>query len=542
MPRASQHRRAGFTLIELLIVIAIIGLIISLILVAAADGVRRAEERATQALIAKLDTALNDRIDALLNTQPPINQTHRYLAAITYPSGSTYVPVGTAYSNSDDRRAQVIAQKDYLKAELPDVFFLNSQANGGGALAAYYPINFAGVAYPALTGKTVDNYVLPLGNLSEGLPRDPNTSDGLFNPFLNNGTSGPLKSVVPPISGMCGASFSAASGIYKQLLTGLVANPKAGYDGIDNDGNGYIDDLADTGVALAAIEAKMATHTHKSARSEMLYALLIEGLSPLGSVFTADDFTAREVGDTDGDGLLEFIDAWGEPLQFYRWPVYYGSSGNVPVPGASDSQKGSSSYNNFSETRQIDPLDTNQYLVAPAWWSRMANPSLTSPAISAFTAPNGSAPYPCSQGALAFMNYFHTLVDASPGLSGGQSWDRGGGFSRRSYSTRLLILSGGPDHEPGVAQLGKDYDGISGVSSSHAYTFPDSTVSVDGHSLALNYIENQAAQADPLGRSGSFLETPSNPANSAVSNFLATDASTDDISNHNLSAPTTGVR
>ena len=54
---AIETRRVGFTLIELLIVIAIIGLLISLILVAAADGVRRAEERATQSLITKLETA-----------------------------------------------------------------------------------------------------------------------------------------------------------------------------------------------------------------------------------------------------------------------------------------------------------------------------------------------------------------------------------------------------------------------------------------------------------------------------------------------------
>ena len=92
---------------------------------------------------------------------------------------------------------------------------------------------------------------------------------------------------------------------------------KTGYDSIDNDGNGYVDDLPESGLSLADVQARMAGHTHKSARSEMLYALLVEGLSPLGSVFTADDFTAREVGDTDGDGLLEFIDAWGEPLQFY---------------------------------------------------------------------------------------------------------------------------------------------------------------------------------------------------------------------------------
>ena len=61
-------------------------------------------------------------------------------------------------------------------------------------------------------------------------------------------------------------------------------------------------------------------HTHVTARSEMLYAILVEGRGPWGSVFSRDEFTDREVQDTDGDGLPEFVDAWGQPLQFFRWP------------------------------------------------------------------------------------------------------------------------------------------------------------------------------------------------------------------------------
>jgi len=34
-----------------------------------------------------------------------------------------------------------------------------------------------------------------------------------------------------------------------------------------------------------------------------------------------DRFNEREVADTDEDGLPEFIDAWGQPLRFYRWPT-----------------------------------------------------------------------------------------------------------------------------------------------------------------------------------------------------------------------------
>jgi prepilin-type N-terminal cleavage/methylation domain-containing protein len=33
------------------------------------------------------------------------------------------------------------------------------------------------------------------------------------------------------------------------------------------------------------------------------------------------EFTSAEVADTDGDGRMEFVDAWGQPLRFYRWPT-----------------------------------------------------------------------------------------------------------------------------------------------------------------------------------------------------------------------------
>ena len=32
-------------------------------------------------------------------------------------------------------------------------------------------------------------------------------------------------------------------------------------------------------------------------------------------------FTSGEIGDTDGDGLREFLDGWGQPIQFIRWPA-----------------------------------------------------------------------------------------------------------------------------------------------------------------------------------------------------------------------------
>lgn len=55
--------------------------------------------------------------------------------------------------------------------------------------------------------------------------------------------------------------------------------------------------------------------------SEYLYWILTQadsyGMAPPDS----SEFSASEIGDTDGDGRLEFLDAWGNPLLFYRWPT-----------------------------------------------------------------------------------------------------------------------------------------------------------------------------------------------------------------------------
>jgi prepilin-type N-terminal cleavage/methylation domain-containing protein len=545
MSHKSKSRRVGFTLIELLAVITIIGLLISLILVAANDGVRRAEERATQSLITKLETALNDRLDALLNTQTPINQTHRFLASINVPNAANvYVPVGSSTSNSDDRRAQVIAQTDFIKSELPDVFFLNSQTSDGGNVSGSYPLNFAAAPYPSSVTVPISlnfgtnpgyqdggSFVLPLGNNSGGVP---------FNQAGNLVIASPQL----PATGMFGASFAAAGGIYKNL-----GYAPTGYDGVDNNGNGLIDEYAEgilnlSPAAIAQIQTNLSNHTHKTARSEMLYAILVEGLSPLGSSFSREDFTNREVQDTDGDGLPEFIDAWGEPLQFYRWPIYYGGAyPNGNILGTSDSQRGYNSYGSPSDFRDQDPLDTNQLLVSPGWWSNAANPSLTLAAIT-FSTPSGNANYMNGPGpgAIGFMNYFHSLVDPNPTAAGGTGWDRGSNFCRRAYFSKFLILSGGPDHQPATARFALDYNDWTG-NGTDIVKFPDNMKSTEQNALLLNYIENQAAVCDPVARlsSGSFWETPSSVSN-LTTLYLQQTANADDITNHNISGISTGVR
>jgi hypothetical protein len=192
----------------------------------------------------------------------------------------------------------------------------------------------------------------------------------------------------------------------------------------------------------------------------MLYAVLVEGVGPLGSVFNRDDFTDREVKDTDGDGLPEFVDAWGQPLQFFRWPLMYHTDTQRGVvidyadlttapPTTYAAELINPPYRTVFEAREQDALDPNQQLMAPAWWSGGGGANAYSPFAGLAPAVSNLGG---SGGAQAFEYFFHRLTD--PVSHTGASafyWDRGLNFpSRRAFFTKPLIVSSGPDKELGI--------------------------------------------------------------------------------------------
>ncbi len=55
--------------------------------------------------------------------------------------------------------------------------------------------------------------------------------------------------------------------------------------------------------------------TQNNVSAEMLYLVITVGMNPDDEL----QFMEREVGDTDGDGMFEFLDGWGRPIRFCRW-------------------------------------------------------------------------------------------------------------------------------------------------------------------------------------------------------------------------------
>jgi len=493
--------RRGFTLVELLAVITIIGILLSLVLAASLDADKQARTQATQALIQKLETAMNDRMDSLLQSAPNPNWAHGYLGAVYSSLAQTpnnplgmLPPVSIVpelnsppVDNSEIKttlRAQTIALFDYIKSELPDVFFLDPNfVSNPSSYVGPYPFNFTGVPFlpnaaqvdPNNTGQT--SFMLPLGHMVQGPLIGPTFfgGNGGFGDAFINPNTGFFASSNPTFgftgSGINGASYTAAAAIYKNL--GYLPT---GFDGVDNNQNGLIDEWAEgignnpsvpspdnPNVLISVstlVQQHLQNHTHNTARSEMLYALLVEGSGPWGAAFNRDEFSDKEVQDTDGDGLPEFVDGWGQPLQFFRWPILYHSDfqrGQTIAATAGQAWTLNYPYIGPLDTREQDTLDLNQQLTAPGWWSSLGVGGLAANnSYPAFT-PAGP-PLPANANASiavqTFGAFFHRLtepmqVPPPAPLTSGVLWDRGGNY-RRAYYTKFLILSAGYDGAPGV--------------------------------------------------------------------------------------------
>jgi len=107
------------------------------------------------------------------------------------------------------------------------------------------------------------------------------------------------------------------------------------------------------------VNARWSTHTtnvtagrDKTESSELLYYTIAVSGTFGSSPVDADQFSPLEVIDTDEDGLPEFVDAWGEPLRFYRWPTRL-IDPTAPNPFAPDFDDPADP----TETRSILPLE-----------------------------------------------------------------------------------------------------------------------------------------------------------------------------------------
>ncbi len=317
----ARDRRSGFTLVELLVVIAIIALLAALTAGALFVLPGRARVRTTEALISKLDAALQRRLNQALD----IAQGQRPLA------------VDLFLAATNNTRARAVARTRSVRQALPERFLLGPSGTYRWRMAQ--TITTPGGTTATLVG---DFSPLDLRSLASGvvqLPRD-----------------------LPP------AANTFVSAIQQALVGGKLAN-----------------------------------HQLITTRAECLFMIIAGGADPSA---VADEFNPNEVGDTDNDGLPEFVDAWGNPIVFFLWPYQY-RSGLQPM--TRDSSSGL-----LRPTRAGDPLDPDGTLT--------------------------ELPYVQSNVRPVFEEAFHP-VTFPPGSQ-----------APFAYRTHPLILSAGPDGRFGLVR------------------------------------------------------------------------------------------
>ncbi len=92
-----------------------------------------------------------------------------------------------------------------------------------------------------------------------------------------------------------------------------------------------------TDAELVTINAEMAAASSTAAESsEVLYHVLT-GANVVGQIDPDIEFTTQEVANTGCTSRPEFVDAWRQPLRFYRWPTRLlrpnGVVNGLPDPG-----------------------------------------------------------------------------------------------------------------------------------------------------------------------------------------------------------------
>ncbi|NOY41995.1 MAG: prepilin-type N-terminal cleavage/methylation domain-containing protein [Planctomycetes bacterium] len=91
-------------------------------------------------------------------------------------------------------------------------------------------------------------------------------------------------------------------------------------------------------------------------------------------------FGPQDIGDTDGDGAPEFLDGWGQPIQFIRWPAGFALSSLMSGDPDTD-------HDSFDHFRR----DLSAYRLVPLIYS--AGPDAVSDLVEGENAEVGLAPY-----------------------------------------------------------------------------------------------------------------------------------------------------
>lgn len=247
----------GFTLIELLMVIAIIGIMLTMSLVVMFGITDQASEEATNSTIQKVNRLLELRIDSF-NRAFPGNSAQWEAAFISHVAREVATREGVPQA-----RAEALLKRFAEGSPVWQIL----------AKKASYRFEFPQRMEEILAGA----------------------------PFNNDSNTNTIPDTLE----------------VKLLRPTAERQLRDGYDNIPPNASPTAGEITARMNALWAIHNRDRT----TESSELLYFFLFHSGNFGSAEVSRDEFTEKEIADTDGDGLREFVDAWGQPLRFYRWPT-----------------------------------------------------------------------------------------------------------------------------------------------------------------------------------------------------------------------------
>ncbi len=287
MHMKTQKARRGFTVLELLVVVAIISFLVVLT-TAVLDGITdQANEEATNTTIQKVNRLLEQRINAFDRSFRSVeaqraDEFRGFVAAVIAPTLSLpAVQVETILDRvtQDDPVWNILGRKAAYRFAFPQRMTFSTST-------------------PTLQGWDL----MP--------DADASTGQGGINDQVGSDNS----------PGADGIPDNIVNRMLRDVSRQTFRDANNGTDPNAAELAAEID--SNWAIHLAHEEAAVNDpDTHSTESAELLYFMVFKSGTFGASTTGEDKFRGSEIADTDGDGMLEFVDAWGNPLRFYRWPT-----------------------------------------------------------------------------------------------------------------------------------------------------------------------------------------------------------------------------
>lgn len=267
----TSRRLGAFTLVEVLVVLAIIGIMAAMVTTAVRGVTTTANIARTRSIIATVDSVIQEQYEAYKYRPLPVSipdfsaPGQSRADRLTANSTSTHAVVDFEILPAESARIRLNMLRDLQRMEMPD--------------------RVADVREPGVAGAIALN-----------------------EPAAIRGSASRVVEVVDPMDPDFGRIFRS------NVKSERVQLPISWY------GSANTSDLQDVPSRLATyFERSSPAWTIENQGAECLYLIMstsfVAGAPAIGLIPPA------YIGDTDGDGMLEILDGWKQPLGFIRWPV-----------------------------------------------------------------------------------------------------------------------------------------------------------------------------------------------------------------------------